>query len=53
MAGIALGGTLTQLLGLHSTYFLVAAAYASALVLIVAVLRRHRGRAGAATLAGR
>lgn len=52
MAGIALGGTLTQLLGLHSTYVLVAAAYGCALVLIVAVLRRHRGRTGAATLAG-
>ena len=52
MAGIALGGALTQLLGLHSTYFLVAAAYGCALLLIVVVLRRYRGRTRAATLAG-
>lgn len=40
MGGIALGGGLTQVLGLHTTYFLVAAAYACAFAVIVAVLRR-------------
>lgn len=52
MAGIALGGGLTQLLGLHITYFLVAGAYACALAVIVAVLRQRRARAGATSLAG-
>lgn len=52
MAGIALGGGLTQLLGLHTTYFLVAGAYACALAVIVAVLRMRRARSGAASLAG-
>ena len=52
MAGIALGGGLTQLLGLHTTYFLVAGAYACALAVIVAVLRMRRTRPGAASLAG-
>ena len=52
MAGIALGGGLTQLLGLHTTYFLVAGAYACALAVIVAVLRMRGTRQGAAGLAG-
>src|SRR3989344_5461643 len=52
MAGIALGGGLTQLLGLHTTYFLVAGAYACALAVIVAVLRMRRTRPGAAGLSG-
>ena len=49
---LALGGGLTQLLGLHTTYFLVAGAYACALAVIVAVLRMRGTRQGAAGLAG-
>ena len=53
MGGIALGGGLTQLLGLHSTYFLVAAAYACALGVILALLRASRAsQARSGTLAG-
>ena len=52
MAGIALGGGLTQLLGLHTTYFLEAGAYACALAVIVAGLRMRGTRQGAAGLAG-
>lgn len=53
MGGIALGGGLTQLLGLQTTYFLVAAAYVCALGVIVALIRRSRTRQGTGgTLAG-
>ena len=53
MSGIALGGGLTQLLGLNSTYFLVAAAYACALAVILALLRASRAsQARSGTLAG-